>query len=806
MFKLAQSLLWSRKKWFFLIVCSLALMLAASLSILISSETIKENLKEAAYQNYGAHSGVLLDVSTGEEGLKKKVDELGAFAVSDSLETDDGKILTVGWFDAEAITLGRFQLIEGDFPKSANEVVIESSYKKLLDGESKKEWEVGETRILELSTGTRELTLTGVLHDYSANWSVPVNVEKGRNDFPNVLTIPADNDVQNYLFKINGSPSKSLNKSIKLTNDFTDLYQDDNFINSRLFYTGLKDYATISSIAQAFQIVVFLLSFISILTLISFYNKKIQGKSAIFKAIGATNTQVFSILTIQYLIMLGVSIVLAIPLSLLFVQVIILNTYNNGGLGNLNWFYIIGVTFLLVLLTGFLLIGKTKRDIARMGSSSIFSLLRGEKVKSDFISAKADRFLFKQLLMQLVTYKKFSALITLTLTLALLVVIMSVFTQKETSGVWDSEVDYFIAAQENYSFDVNNNLTVLEMAGLVIAKEEVDGIEALPFVEFVEKKPFMIDVHPLIDDELMTPSIRNWISSTGSQEAKYRSKWIIPNVKYQILDEEEFEKLFPAGSFEDFKGQALIVLSASANSNQALIDKEMQFVRMSSDENGHDIQEWSYPVYDVIEEEYDAENQSFVVFLDEETASESGILRGYQELNIYAENHLTKEQKEEVESILSEIVSTTPGSLYQKVSDVKVQDMNISAFFGYLGKFSFAVSIVLAMVSTVIMIFGKYKMQRFYWGVYMALGMTRKQVLRYLSLEMFIYLGIAGLVSGLSFIAIAMYLGHVYPLQDYLTSHVIAILFVLSFILIAIYLIKKQVEKQSIYFLLRKDE
>lgn len=803
MLKIALDLVLSRKKWLLIIVSSFAFMFAASFAILLASETIKSNLKEDAYQKYGEHTGVLMDTNVFKEELSKDVDDIGEYSISDKLLLENNKIITVGWFDEDALRLGRIQLLEGDYPKGENEIVIESSYKKLMEKQYGNEWSIGESKVLEFENGQKEVILVGIIEDYSANWSVPADVEIGKNDFPNILTISSEPNLHNYIFKMNGSKNYSINKSSNLTSEY-----GEGYINDRLLYTGLIDYDTVSTLAIIFQVVVLVMSIISMITIISFYNIKVLKKMAILKANGATSKSVFWILIYQYLLMLGVSLLLAIPLSLPLTKLIIVNTYNNGELANLNWPYIIGLQAIMLLMTGLFLTIKTIRDVKKMNNSSISSLLRGVKESLPITELNTNKFVYKQLYMQVITYKNLSILTTLSLCLSMLITTTSFFLQKETAGIWDDDADYVIVAQEIYLHKEIEHLNVLKEEGLTISTKDVERIEALPSVLHVDKTPFMVDVHPLIQTNSVTQPIENWISSHNPDKNTYMNKIIIPNVNYQIVDAKGFETLYPEGSFEDLKGKALLIVPNNSHaSNERLIGEELDFVRKFNGESGMETQEWKYPVYDVLDEaQFSEDYQSFTIVLDNETASQNGIFRGYYDLSIFTKDDLTDSQTTELESMLSEMVSTTPGSLYQIVSDFIIEDTKISVFFGFLGQLSYVIAIVLAIISMLIMVFGKYNIQRFHWGTYMSMGMTKKQVVQYLGLEMLVYVSISAILSSLLFLAIALSHGYLYPISQYLISHLFSIAIVCILLLIGVYFIKLQIDKHSIYFLLRRED
>ncbi|MCW1927918.1 ABC transporter permease [Bhargavaea beijingensis] len=804
MFKLAMKLMLSRRKWLIVIICSFALMLAATFSILMASETIKSNLKKAAYQNYGEHTGVILGAEALKEDVRKNADSVGEFALSDRLILKNGKVVSVGWFDEEALRLSHIRLSEGTFPSKANEIVIESSYKKLLDKQDGQVWKIGESKLLEFESGHEQVTLAGVIEDYSANWSVPAGVEKGKDDFPNILTLKPEitpYQTHNYMFQIKANKYTALDQSSSLISDY-----GEGFINSRLLHTGLIDYGTVSTVAFAFQIVVICLSIISILTLLSFYFANTVKKIGIFKAVGANTRNIFSIISYQYLIMLSAGILLAVPMSIPLTTLIVENTYDNGKPNDLNWAYIIGLNLVMILIISLCVVLKTIQDVRKVHASSVASSMRSNTQQLDISKLRTEKFILKQLYMQVVTYKKWSILTVLSLSLCMLVITLSIFIQKETAGIWGSDVDYYISAQELFQSKTIGHLEVLKEEGLTISANDVNRIESLPFVSNVEKTPFMVDVHPLIEEEFIPQSLGNWISSLDPEEGAYKDKRIIPHANYQVVDAKGFEELYGKRSFEEFQGKVLLLLPSGIH-GENLKGHEMQFVRKYNSGSGLKTQEWTYPIHDVMDaSEVGREDLAFTVILDEETAIKNGIFRGYYNLSISTKDYLSEKQTDELESILSEIVSTTPGSLYQKISDFEIEDTKISFFFGFLGKLSYSTAILLAVISTITMIFGKYNNQKLRWGTYMSLGMSKKRVIQYLGLELLLYLVCGSIISTLIFLSMAFWIGHVYPISLYLLYHLLSIAMISLLLLTGICLVRNQINRHSIHDLLRRDE
>lgn len=799
MFEISKRMILSRKKWLFTIVVSLSIMLSGLFATLFASEAIKANLRETAYEKYGEHTGVLFNTSVKGKQLSQKVDRYGSFSVTDKIQLESGKIITTGWFDREAQLLGRLKIVEGKFPIAKNEVVIEDAYKKLIEKESNKKWKIGEERILNFAKGSRKVVLSGVLKNYSSNWSVPLQLKKGENDFPNILGTPVNLNKKSYLFKFDGS----INTSLENSNELTEKYGVDSFLNSRLFFVGLAEYDTISQLTFAFQVIIALLSFISIFTLMTFYNIKSRKKIAVFKSVGATNKQINFILNLKNMMLLCGGILLAIPCSILFAYIIIVNTYSDGTLLNLNWITILGTLFLLTLITFLSLILSVNLEIKTIRSYSINAVLKGSNKKTKKI--KANTFWLKQLFVQIMNYKKVTLLTTATLTFTVLTILMSIFLQYESKGIWNTDTDYYIASQESYAFDTISNLTVLKEKGITFSEKDVDSLERFSSVKSLSKTPFMPDVHMIVDSEKTIDPIEKWIDFEKAQDQNYEGSTIVPNVEYQVLNEKDFDKKFLNDSFSKFKGQIIIALPTVKKEETEFSQKDINFVKMYSVGTSTKVKKWSYPLYKVIPTNSE-ESDNVFVYLDEETAKKTGIFEGYRELSLALKEDTTTIEKNKIEKVMKNLVSMTPGSLYQDINYTKNNEAKISDYVGFLGKFSFFIAVTLGMISLLTLIFGKYNSQKLYWGTYMAIGMTRKKVTRFLALELTSYFVVASLSSGLLFMLFATVMDRKYTLFFYFIVYIQVIFFMLLLLFIGIYLLKKLTEKYTIYSLLREEE
>lgn len=111
MFKLSFKFLISRKKWFVLIVLTLAFVISSILSIFTASEAIRTGLLTKAYSQYGEHSGGLVGVDITKRELDRKVEKVGEYQLVDSYPLNNKKkVATIGWMDNDAINIGNIKL------------------------------------------------------------------------------------------------------------------------------------------------------------------------------------------------------------------------------------------------------------------------------------------------------------------------------------------------------------------------------------------------------------------------------------------------------------------------------------------------------------------------------------------------------------------------------------------------------------------------------------------------------------------------------------------------------------------------
>ncbi|AUJ24875.1 ABC transporter permease [Virgibacillus dokdonensis] len=815
MFKLSSKLLLSRKKWLLTMSLSLALMISAISSIHTASESIKYNLIENSYSIYGEHTGALININANKEELSKKTNKVGQYHIETTIDIKEDVKATVGWMDTDAINMGRIKLIEGVYPKSKGEVAIEEAYLKLID----EDWKIGEQKKLQFEDAQKVVTLTGVIQNYSSKWTVPYDVEKGLNDFPNIFIPHKDTElsskINNFLFLFEGSKKSVEEDAYELINQYE---ESEGIFNEGLYYKGLIDYETISILSFVFQILCLISATFCILNLFSYYNLDQSKKFAAMKATGALNVNLYKICINQCAIIFILGLTLSIPLQAILHILIIKHTYGQGQFHLLSLSFV-GI-FLIILFV--ILIINSILSIERVKHTSINNVLRGISASHSYIwkyIQNIKNIKLKQFAIQVMPHPKQFIFTVIVLCIATLTLNFSIFLQKESAGVWDSQQAYYISSQEGFTYDVMDGLNVLSEPGITFKPEKVKELKSIDGIKFVEKEPFMMDVHPSLNPNLITSNLQDWINEQDTEEeGSYNGNSLIPNVKYILLDKQEFDTVYKQLNYTDFIGKVIIHNPGTIDENRkenSLDNENINFIQKFFDSNSLHTREWKYEILQYnnypfrikIDDSLSIEEDNqLTIVMSEETALSNHMFQGYKDLSIYVEDNLSAEKKESIESFLLELTATIPGSMYQNIPEFMMNDTKISNLVGFYGKLAFAVSAVLSILTLVVVVFSKYMTQKRRWGIYLSLGYTEKKVLRSLQLELLVYLIIATLLSLSIYLIVLLKINHIYPTYQYLYYFIISTLVLFALLTIGSLFLGTLINKESIYSMIREKE
>lgn len=784
MIRISIDLLIRRKKWLTLFVITFVLMISTTAAFQLSADNIKHQLEKQAFSNYGEHTAVLENVNDDFKTIRSMTDVAGEYEIIDTLKVSPNLSLSVGWMDQQAIKLSHIRLLKGNFPKNEHQIAIEESYLSKIKEEWNIDWKIGEKRTIPFEKGEKTVTLTGVIENYSSQWTVSPNFKRGINDFPNGFISPKvqmNKKSHSYLIKYQGNINKSMEKTYHLLDD----YGENGFINEKLFYKGLKDYQNISMLCSVFKWIILVLSLLSLSSIVSYFHFDQAHKIGILKTEGANNSLIFKIKIYQYLFLLIISSIISIPFLYTIQTIIVHLTYNNGAtkISFLNW----ALSNILPILVCILFLWmKSLFDIKQIKKHTITEMIKSK----DGTTVNYPNMTFKAMLQKMKNKRQFLHLITIIF--SLMTVMISFLLQQESISKWNPQNGYYMSANETIQYITEDDRTIVKSKKNFFDYKEIKKLESLNGVEYVKKEPFNIDL------EVSTPQIIDNFETNPSF-------W--KNVKVSIIDTYDLKKKNLPYSMNNLKQKMLIYTYNSKETEKfsKLIGKNIQISRLNA--NGR-LETWKYPVLNVIEHSStkQIENSDTEFIVDLNTAISNHLFVGYNNLDVYLKKNINNIQLRTIDQQSKKIAAIVPGSLYQNLYVLQIDENKIYYLLNCLGIISFSISIILTSMSLLILTIGKYESHKKIWGIYFSLGMTKKKGFHLLITDILILLIEGIIISWGLFIIIYWMIRKVHPLSYYLLFFSVIITFILvifSFICLFIYL---RVKKSSIGFLLRNAE
>lgn len=808
MFNLAFKLLTSRKKWLLVLVISFAFIIASIVAIYSSTKTIKSNLLSQSFQQYGEFSGVLLNI-TDENKVEKLSNKYGEYKLIDSYKIQKNISINIGWANNNYFSIGHIILKSGRLPMASQEVAIESYYLESIDPT----WRLNQTRTIKVGNKELPLKLVGIIENYSSKWTNRNNI------YPNVFFFypkeALNNLKSNFLVIFNAN--YSIRKNITFFQSLVG-NNEESIINDNLLYFGLNDYDKISVLSTTLQIAFLVLSSLCILTILSFFNVNQRIKFATFKAMGCSNNYLYflSLLQTTYVYLGG--ILFSIPMVVLFHILIIKNTYGSS-IFNKN--SIMGIFFgvsiwlvilyVLVIILSFWTIKRAEKNSISKGMQV------GELLNDNYAEVLHyfKRFSLKQLSIQILSHRKVTILSVLTLSFSILLILSSVTFAKESQGIWNTQIDYFLDSQQVVGTKVVNGKSVIVNKGLAYQPSEVREIESMKGIKFIDKSPYMLDIQTVISDDLLTPSLISWINKFKFENDENPSfGTIIPNVKYVLETTEELSKLTSIKDSEKLKSIAVLhIPGINSDEKNKLQGGDIELLKTSLLGDQLTTSHWNFKIAKVIATPYKVDydvtsniNNEITIILGEQSAIDFGITQGYKQLMVYTDDHLSKEESKIIYDKIYALTVGVPGSLFQYIPDLIFERTRITAFLDLLGNFSFYISVALSILSISLVIFGKYRLQKRYWGIYRSLGLSTNKLFYYLLLELILYYIIAIIISFAFYLFYLLSSNLENPLVSYLLFYISTISTILLMLITSAIIIRERIGKDSISNLLKIEE
>ncbi len=803
------------------------------ISIILSGQLIKQLSYEQASSLYGEHQGTIFFQEDLSEFNEIQTDTLiGNVGLVETTAIDDLDV-TIGWFDETALDISNLNLIEGQFPKESGEIAIEESYLTAFAPD----WQLGEKRAITIDDRPHDYTLVGRVEDYSARWTVPMNVKRGIDDFPNFFIHHTEvqksekQEIVQHLIKFDQANPKK-------TEQFADLLTAVNYegyLNSNLIYNGLIDYDNITMFSIMFSLVLFIILIIILYQLFSYYFIDYRKKLAIMRANGATKGDLQFILLGQLVFIHLLGFIISVPAVYVVTSIIVRASYFETISEDFNpingiilciFFYAIVFIFNCISII----------YISSRENSTIIASIKGNRFNTTphlkIFSNKP--FIYTIIIKSYRLHLKRAIFIVLSIISIIFICFTTLVMSKEAEGVWIGEDDfYYLSADTGTSFIIKNKLPIFDQPFLFNTKAS-NIIEQSELVHFVDRDILSANITPLIKNEEQTASIQTWNeyhSMYYDVEEKHHSE-VAPlidgyspllNANIVTVNEEEYAHLYnyffhEKEDYIKFRENSEAIMffpGMSKKEGQQLEDLPIRFGKLAETEtNRFEITSWDYKIKKVYTSEYTlpiADNVSHyregVTFvIAEETAIQKGLIDGYTELFIYPRKGINELERLTLERQIQNLSFNIPGSMYQPMLEWLEEDRKIHNYLDLL--ISLLIPIILLVSSLVIFInlYSNFKLRKFEWGVYRAQGMSQNLMRLAIVSEIFITFLISALISTIPCLIFLSIFPTTYSFNVYVYQFLLSVSTVVLTLVLTSLLLLYNIMRLSIQQLLRDEE
>ncbi|WP_078552448.1 ABC transporter permease [Bacillus alkalicellulosilyticus] len=841
--KLAILTLVKRKKMFVLLTAVVSFSILALITLSTTIEGINQSILEKTHMKYGEHHVIVHDITDNDREYISALEEvhtLSEYALVGTTNLNVNKFdspETLGWLDSSTLDLGKINLIEGRLPTQNNEIAIESFYANR--GQEKKK--VGSKIDLKVGDTIENFEVVGILSDYSMNWVTPPSVVKGINDFPNIVLYRDD------IFKF-GEPSYHLmlkyNGSLKEVEEsfysmLGSLDSQENAVNEFLF-NSLAKIKTTQVVSLFLQMVLWVTSTVCILFVFNLYYFNYRKKISIFRAYGASNSKIVTIIIVQCFTIVFLSILIAIPLCY-FLRNVLMNFVFGEAIVFFSLFKgnIINLVIWLVLTFICILVGAIYSLRLKLSIVENMSFLNQQSINLlKFINKANFPFWLNYLFIQINSSVKQSVLIIFTLSLGTFLMFLGQVLAKEATGVSETNVDFYMNSQTGYLTHQYQGFPIPFSQGPIFDNSALKELEQLHGIEYVDKRPMTDGVSLLVTNNQLQSSIflKNWVDDfifSDSVEKRLPSRnelgiandlQVIPNVDFIPLNDIEMEKL----NVQYFNGELHIhdlqnnpsaiiffpINDAIEEKSPGIITGDIIKLGQLINVNNFDeisYREWDFTVTNVIpsrfsldiNENITKESSRITIVFHESVNKELSIFPGFSEVIVYMHEKVNQKELHDIEIKTKEIVSPIPGSLYQSIPELASEENNNSTVFKVLSSFLFISTVSFSIISIIAVVYGRFLLKQREWGTLRALGITKKQLNLMFFLEITVYVTISNLLVLVLVLALFVTQPLYGEVALYLSYFLYSILLVYCAVIAATIIICRLINKVSISSLIR---
>lgn len=746
-------LLKERKKFVAAVIGIISLSAVLVIFANITANSIYEQKKELALKTYGSFVCGVNKITAGDiKKIQNNPDIQSGFWELYQNVRLESSVFTIGYGDEKFRDMTNAVLEAGRMPESENEIAVESFVAEMY-GIS----EPGTNIELNINSKYVPVKVTGILRNYTNQLSVYYRLEKGVNNYPNILCnkenifYSGEEDTFRSVLlgfsdtaRIGMNQMKTINAVLKEI-DTWDLSTSAIYTNDNLFNRGLLYFGNMKFLSFFFSSLVIIATLMCTCGVLRIFYHEYGEKLGILMSCGMQRRKALYIVGIQLFLftVLGgiISILGGFTLCNYLCGILYPDIQNIDYEKSVHFLIIWFILLYLFLLLLFYTMAR------RVRKSSIKRLL---STKLFFTKNQIDKKPLNYNIVSGLKYPKLRIVLLYIFIFCICYIVLNSYSAVQVS--YEGFPDYELFSKEIVETETKKGYVMEYNTDSYISSESIEKLDCFKEEVFVDAYPNVNSNTLLLKSSQITPYFEKWLSLYKLEPTTYKEsilerewpekadEWIpVPNVEFIEADNEMIQmickKYHLDTSYEDMRNHAgAILFLPEVEKNEEIGlqigDKvslggiHLQEKKVAFESMEVMIEGIVTSPYEIISDGYLQQRKELTVVVNRETAKTGDIFNGYRRLSVYIKKNLEKQIADKIDNCINRIQSEIQGGvLYSKRATQEAETV-YKAYIHSLGMALVSIILIFSGIFIYTHIFSVLKEQKKKYGILRAMGVS----------------------------------------------------------------------------------
>lgn len=753
MLELSYMLIKKRKKFAAAIVGIISLSAMLVIFANITADSIYEQKKEKALKTYGSFiCGVNKITSDDIKKIRGCSDIQAGFWELYENAGLENSIFTIGYGDKLFLDMTNAVLEDGRMPEAGNEIAVERFVAEMY-GISEPDTNI----ILNIQNESVPVKVTGILRNYTNQLSVYYRLEKGINNYPNILC-----GEENIFYSGEGSTFRSalfgfsdteriginqietINAVLKKI-DALDLSSQIIYTNDNLFSRGLLYCGNMKIMSIIFSGLVMIATLLCCCGVLRIYYHEYGEKLGILMACGLQRGKALSIIAMQLLFFAVsgeiISVLGGLTICNYLGRVLYPDIESISYVKSIRFFMIWFVLLYSFLLLFFYLVFRSIRI------RSIRSLLSAKLL---FIRKETDKKVLNYNIVNGIKHPRYSIVLLYIFVFSICHIVLNSYRAVQVN--YDGFPDYELFSKEIVETEIQDGYVIEYNADSFIPTGALDKLSYFKESVFIDAYPNVNSNTLLLKESQVTAYFEKWMSSYALEPTNYEAsilkqnwpekadEWIpVPNVEFIVANEELLQMICQKYNLDtDYERMqnhtgAILFLPEVGKKGDIGLQPGEQVSLGGIQLNGQDVTFESMEVniegivtapYEFISNGFLQQRKELTVVVSDGAAKMESVFKGYKRVVVYIKENTEKQIADEIDNCMNGIQSEIQGGVLYSKRSTQEADTIYSKYIRSVGFALGGIILVFSIIFIYTHIFSMLKEQKRKYGILRALGIS----------------------------------------------------------------------------------